>query len=397
MRVTNQGFFKNAVGNIQDLQRELNAVQEQIATGRRIQRPSDDPNGASRILDYRESLATLEQYQRNTELARNRLRLSEDTLTQVTSELQRIRELTLQAANASQTNETRGFIATELSESVEALLGLANTRDASDQFLFSGFQSGTQPFSRTPGGFSYNGDDGQRFIQVSTSRKIPDTNSGDEIFARIREGNGQVLVSPSGANTGTGVAVNEVQTRVQGYDFATFDVVFLDAENYEVRDSLGAVVSSGTFASGDSIAAGPARVRIDGQPAAGDMFSVGPAPNRDVFSIVDEIAQALATDSNDATTRAELNSAVNRGLEGIDRALERVLEIRTSIGSRLAAAESQLDTNLGTELVLQEALAGVEDLDLAEAASRLAAQASALEAAQQSFIRVQSLSLFNFL
>ncbi|MEL7310346.1 MAG: flagellar hook-associated protein FlgL [Pseudomonadota bacterium] len=397
MRVSNQGFFRNAVGNIQGLQQELNAVQEQIATGRRIQRPSDDPNGASRILDYRESLATLEQYQRNTELARNRLRLSEDTLTQVTSALQRARELTLQAANASQTNETRGFIATELSESVDALLALANTRDASDQFLFSGFQSGTQPFSRTIGGFTYNGDDGQRFIQVSASRQIADTNSGDEIFARIREGNGQVIVGAAPANTGTGVAINEVQTRVQGYDFSTFDVVFLDTENYEVRDSLGAVVSSGTFEPGDSIAAGPAQVRIQGQPEAGDTFTVGPAPNRDLFSIVEDIASALATDANDATTRAELDSAVNRGLEGIDRALERVLEVRTSIGSRLAAAESQLDTNLGTELVLQEALAGVEDLDLADAASRLAAQASALEAAQQSFIRVQSLSLFNFL
>ncbi|MEO1327557.1 MAG: flagellar hook-associated protein FlgL [Pseudomonadota bacterium] len=397
MRVSNLGFFNRAVSNIQSVQRELNAVQEQIATGRRIQQPSDDPNGAARILDYQESLATLEQYQRNTELASNRLRLSEDTLTRVTETLQRVRELTLQGANASQTNETRAFIATELNESIEDLLGLANTRDASDQFLFSGFQAGTQPFSRTATGFTYNGDDGQRFIQVSASRQIPDTNSGDEIFGRIREGNGQVLVTRAPANTGTGVAVNEVQGRVQNYNFERFDIVFVAPDTFEVRDALGAVVSTGAFVPGDTIAAGPARVRIDGEPDVGDTFAVDPAPNSDLFSIVQGIADALATDSDDPLERAVLDSALNRGLEGLDRALESVLEVRTSIGSRLSAAESQLDTNLGTELVLQEALAGVQDLDLAEAASRLAAQASALEAAQQSFIRVQSLSLFNFL
>lgn len=397
MRVTNQGFFKNAVASIQDLQRELNAVQEQIATGRRIQQPSDDPNGAARILDYQESLATLTQYQRNTELASNRLRLSEDTLTRATNALQRVRELTLQAANASQTNETRTFIATELRASVDELLSLANTRDASDQFLFSGFQSGTQPFSRQGAGFVYNGDDGQRFVQVSASRQLSDTNSGDEIFGRIREGNGQILVTPGGANQGTGVAINEVLTRVQGYGFEQFQIEFIDPQNYEVRDGGGAVLATGTFEPGQSIDVGPTQIRINGEPEAGDVFDIGPAPNRDVFSIVDDIADALLTGTSDAASRAVLDSAITRGLDGLDRSLERVLEVRTSIGSRLAAAESQIDTNLGTELVLQEALAGVQDLDLAEAASRLAAQAAALEAAQQSFIRLQSLSLFNFL
>lgn len=397
MRVTNQSFFKNAVASIQDLQRELNVVQEQIATGRRIQQPSDDPNGAARILDYQESLSTLTQYQRNTELASNRLRLSEDTLTRATNALQRVRELTLQAANASQTNETRTFIATELRESVDELLSLANTRDASDQFLFSGFQSGTQPFSRQGSGFVYNGDDGQRFVQVSASRQLSDTNSGDEIFGRIREGNGQILVTPGGANQGTGVAINEVLTRVQGYGFEQFQIAFIDPQNYEVRDGGGAVLATGTFEPGQSIDAGPTQIRINGEPEAGDVFDIGPAPNRDVFAIVDDIADALLTGTSDAASRAVLDNAITRGLDGLDRSLERVLEVRTSIGSRLAAAESQIDTNLGTELVLQEALAGVQDLDLAEAASRLAAQAAALEAAQQSFIRLQSLSLFNFL
>ncbi|MEM7613208.1 MAG: flagellar hook-associated protein 3, partial [Pseudomonadota bacterium] len=66
-------------------------------------------------------------------------------------------------------------------------------------------------------------------------------------------------------------------------------------------------------------------------------------------------------------------------------------------GARLNVAEAQVDTNSGVELVLRESLADIEDLDYAEAISALSQQATALEAAQQSFVRVQGLSLFNFL
>ena len=397
MRTTNLGFFNSAVGNLRTLQADVNALQEQVATGRRIQRPSDDPNGAARILDYRESLATLDQFQRNTELARGRLQLAEETLTQVTNTLQRVRELTLQASNASQTNETRGFIARELEESVEALLGLANARDASDQYLFSGFQAGVQAYSRNGDVFTYNGDGGQRLVQVSGSRSLADSNPGSEIFSNVREGNGQVLALAGAGNTGTGVVINEVVGQVSGYDFSSFRLLITAPGTYEVQDSGGTTLSTGVFTSSSNIDVGPATLRIDGEPAVGDEFLVQPSPNRDVFSIVTDIASALQTGSNDATSRAVLDNIINRGLNGVDQAIEQVLDVRTSIGARLAAAESQEDTNAGTELVLREALANVEDLDLTEAVSNLANQVASLEAAQQSFIRVQQLSLFNFL
>lgn len=73
MRVTDQAFFNNAISSIQRLQTSLNDLQEQVATGRRIQRPSDDPVGASRLLDYRASIDTLAQYQRNASLGESRL------------------------------------------------------------------------------------------------------------------------------------------------------------------------------------------------------------------------------------------------------------------------------------------------------------------------------------
>ncbi|MEL6868240.1 MAG: flagellar hook-associated protein FlgL [Pseudomonadota bacterium] len=397
MRVSTQAFFNNSISTLQRLQSDLTDLQEQIATGRRIQRPSDDPVGAARVLDYRQSIDAIDQFQRNTGLADSRLQLEEQTLTEFTNLLQRARELSLQAGNATQSQQTRGFIAKEIRQNVEEALSLANTRDAADEFLFSGFQTGTQPYTRVGDTFVYNGDQGQRYVQLSASRQIADSDPGDSIFGRIREGNGQILATADSANTGTGVIVNDTQSEVSGYAFESYAIEFVADDSFEVRDDSGALVTSGAFASGDSIAFNGISISIDGSPTAGDRFAIDPSPNTDVFSILTNLANALENGAETSTGRATTDNAVNRGLAGIDQALDSVLSARTKIGARLAVTESQLDTNAGTKLVLQSSLADIEDLDYAAAISALAQQSAALEAAQQSFVRVQSLSLFNFL
>ena len=115
-----------------------------------------------------------------------------------------------------------------------------------------------------------------------------------------------------------------------------------------------------------------------------------------MFSIVDQLAVAIETTVYDDATRAEMTNGINAGIAGIDQALGSVLDIRTQVGSRLAAIETQVDTNGAYALTFRETLANIEDLDYAEAISRLSMQASTLEAAQQSFIRTQQLSLFNY-
>ncbi|MEO0574595.1 MAG: flagellar hook-associated protein FlgL [Pseudomonadota bacterium] len=397
MRVSTQAFFNNSIANLQRLQTGLTDIQEQIATGRRIQRPSDDPVAAARLLDYRQSVETIDQYQRNTSLAESRLQLEEQTLTNYTNLLQRARELTLQAANATQDQQTRGFIAEELRQSVLEALSLANTRDATDEYLFSGFQTGTQPYTRSGDTFTYNGDQGQRVVQVSASRQLADSDPGDAIFGRIREGNGQLLATSDAANTGTGVILNDSASDVPGYAYERYAISFTATDAYEVRDDGGVLVTSGSYTDGDSITFNGISVSIEGAPAIGDNFAVDPSPNTDVFSALTNLAIALENGTDNPASRATTDNSINRGLNALDQSIDKVLTARTAIGARLSVAETQLDINAGTKLVLQSSLADIEDLDYAAAISSLAQQSSALEAAQQSFIRVQSLSLFNFL
>ena len=116
-----------------------------------------------------------------------------------------------------------------------------------------------------------------------------------------------------------------------------------------------------------------------------------------MFQSVQNIIDAIESPIVDDQSRATLNGSVNRGLEDIDQAIGNVLDFRTRVGTRLAAIEYQTDSNDAFALTLQQTIGELEDLDYAEALSRLSFELTVLEASQQSFVRTQGLSLFNFL
>ena len=199
------------------------------------------------------------------------------------------------------------------------------------------------------------------------------------------------------ANSGSGVLDGGSVVDPTAYNRDSYTIRFIDPSNYEVVDSSAAVVASGAWQSDDSIAFSGIEVSITGMPAAGDEFDVLPSTYQDMFTSVEALANAIMTSATDDPSRAALNNSINLGLQNVDQALGRILDVRTQVGSRLSAIENQRVTNAGYELTAQQTLADLEDLDYAEALSRLSIQAFVLEAAQASFVRTQSLSLFNFL
>ncbi len=397
MRVSTMSTYLNGLTSMQRLQSALDQTQRQISSGRRILVPSDDPIASARALEMREAIARLQQFDRNAGIAQNRLAQEESALASVNDVLQRIRELAIQANNATQSDESRSAIAVEMRQLLDGLVQIANQKDGNGRYMFAGLSEDTQPVTQTGGVFSYNGDQGQRLIQIGESRQLPDGNSGDAVFFRIRAGNGSFVSSPAAANTGTGVLGPGSVTNPTLWDQGQYTLTFLDPDNYEVRDSGGAVVSSGTFQSGDTIAFRGIEFTINGDPATGDQFDVAASPYRDVFTAVDSLISAVEMAANNGASRAAMNNGINAGVLDIDQAIGNVLDVRTRVGSRLAAIEKQIDDNGALTLTLQDTVAGLEDLDYAEALSRLSQQLTTLEAAQQSFVRTQGVSLFNYL
>ena len=121
MRLSSVQIFQQGISAILDQQAKLNQTEQQLASGKRVLNPSDDPVAAVQILDITEDLKLVDQYSRNGDLAEGQLALEESTLAEVGNVLQRVRELVVQANNATQTPETRNSIATE----IEARLDLS--------------------------------------------------------------------------------------------------------------------------------------------------------------------------------------------------------------------------------------------------------------------------------
>ena len=397
MRVSTMASYLTGLGAMQRLQAALDHTQRQISTGRRILNPSDDPVAAARALEFRESIARLEQFDRNAGIAENRLAQEEAVIRSVNDVLQRVRELALQASNATQSDETRGLIAVEIREQLDYLVQLANQKDGNGNYLFAGNLEDVAPVTRTGPDFSYNGDDGQRLIRIGEGRQVADSDPGSEVFFRIRAGNGGFDVMPSGTNAGTGVVGESVLLDPAAWDQGTYTMRFVDSQSYEVRDSAGALVTSGPFQAGDRIAFAGIEFALSGNPEANDEFVIRASGFQDVFTSIERLAAAIERPVTDEAARAQMNNGVNSGLQNIDQAIGNVLNIRTKIGSRLAVIENQVDSNAGLALTIQQTLAGIEDLDYAEAISRLSLQVTTLEAAQQSFVRTQQLSLFDYL
>jgi flagellar hook-associated protein 3 FlgL len=397
MRVSTQGSYLKGLSSIQRLQAALDLTQRQISSGRRVLKPSQDPIASSRALELRESISRLDQFDRNANIATNRLAQEEVTLNSVNNVLQRVRELALQANNATQSNESRGQIAVELRQLLDNLVELANQKDGNGQYMFAGNLEEVLPVTRSASGFQYNGDQGQRLIQVGEGRQVADGNPGSDVFFRIKNGNGVFALEPATGNTGSGILGAGSVLDPTAWVPDTYTVTFTATDSYEVRDSSAALVAAGTWQDGDNIRFGGIEFGLDGMPATGDSFVVSPAINRDLFTTVEALANAVETNVFDDATRAAMINGINAGIVDIDQGIGNILDMRTQVGSRLAVIEKQVDTNGAFSLTLEETLAGIEDLDYAAALSRLSLEATTLEAAQQSFVRTQQLSLFNFI
>jgi len=217
MRVSTGMIFDAGVSAINRQTASLLHLQQQVASGRRMLTPSDDPVSAARALEVTQARDVVAQFQENHNNGKSALGLEEAQLTSSGDLLTRVRELAVQAGNSHLAGSDRRAIAFELRARFDELIGIANATDGNGQYLFSGYMGSTKPFGGTVedvlagNEVVYQGDDGQRRLQVSPTRFLEVSDSGNDVFKRIRNGNGQFVtgyaVNGSGVatNTGTGI------------------------------------------------------------------------------------------------------------------------------------------------------------------------------------------------
>ena len=403
MRISTNQFYQSGLSSILDQQSDLSKIQEQIATGRKVMQPSDDPVAAISILNLEREIALTERYITNGELGTANLSLEDTTLQSVTDIMQRVRELVLSGGNPTYGDVERNTLSIELDGLLDQLVGLANFKNSSGDYMFAGHKIDDTPFTKNPaGGFQYNGDQGVRDIQISTNTQLAMTDSGYQVFQNILNGNGDFVVGESSTNLGGGVidsgSVNDRSAYIS--DGYTIDIVDLGAGTlgYNVTDSGGApVVVNAPYVPGADITFNGIQFNITGTPVIGDSFSITPSNRQDLFTTLQNAVTALQTTGTSIAERAHRDNALSRVLVDIDQSMEHIGVIHVDVGTRLNRLQNQNLVNNDFIITSKITLSNVKDLDMAEAITSLNLQKISLEASQATFVRIQNLSLFNFL
>lgn len=519
MRISTSQMNLRGAEAIIERQNSASKTQLQLSTGKRVLTPADDPAAAAAIVTLNQSLATMNQYQRNSDFALARLQQEETALVSVEGVLGQVREYTLQGINGTQTAETRKSIADTLELLLNDLVGLANTKDANGSYLFAGFQDKSQPFSENPDGtFSYLGDDGRRMVQISDTRQVASHDSGYDVFMDVVSGNRTFEIASDANNLGSGVIDPGWVTNAAMYDKDTYRIVFpattsaastmtfndaigtddslnytlkingttvynvneagtaissLDdlaaqinlsvdttgvraivdqgalylaaeagtqsisvteeisggtandgdkltgyfgsalnfdsmpsntityddstAERYLVLDSDNNLEASGAYNTGARIDFAGIYTNIKGKPSVHDSFEITPSVKQDIFTTVRHLADTIRNGAGTDADWAQFHNKINRELTSLDRGMEQIDQTRASVGARLKTIDVQTDLNIDFSISVQERRSELEDLDFVEAITRFNMERTALEAAQQSYVKMQGLNLFSML
>jgi len=400
MRISSNTIFDSNVAAMGQQQIRLMQTQQQIASGKRLSSASTDPVAATRALDITQSDAINNQQASSRAAARHTLSLAESTLQGVTTLLQDVRTAAVYAGNGTLNSSDRATLATDLSGRLQELVGLANSTDGVGNYLFSGFQSKTQPFVDTPAGMGYFGDDGQRLAQVSATRQMAASDSGADVFMRIRNGNGTFVTQATAGNSGSGVISAGAVVNPAALTGNNYSISFSMAagiSNYSVINTTTGLPVPGMtaqpYTSGQAIAFDGMRLDIQGAPASGDSFAVTPSSNESVFKTISNLIATL----NEPVVGSNLTNGLNRGINNLDNALGNVLTVRATLGLRLNEIDALQTTGEDMGLQLKQTLSQLQDVDYNKAISDLTQQQVTLQAAQKSFTQVANLSLFTYL
>jgi len=198
MRITTANAHDTAVDNLQRRQQELQRSQEQLTSGKRVSRASDDPTAAARAERALATSARAVADQRGVEASRNAMQQTEGALGDATEAMQQVRELLVAAGNGSYTDAERANLAERIRGQRHQLFSIANRGDGSGGYLFGSQGSAQPPFVDGVGGVGFRGTDGQ--AMVSSANLLPMTHDGAATWLAARSGNGVFVTSPAAAN-----------------------------------------------------------------------------------------------------------------------------------------------------------------------------------------------------
>ena len=412
MRISTRMIYEQGSTQLNNLQSALNRTQMQLSTNRRNLTPADDPIASARALEVTQSQALNTQFVTNRSNATNFLSQEELALKSTTNLIADVQELVVKAGNPGLRDEERATIAKELEGRMTDLLGIANTADGAGGYLFGGYKSSTQPFSQTPTGAAYAGDQGQRELQVGSSRFLATSDSGAAVFENNMTGNGKFTVTPDSGNFtrgGAGIVTSSTVTDASKLTGNKYEIKFSVSgtgdsavTSYTINDlTLGQTVPNPAvpvaYKAGDAINFDGQQVVISGKPGDQDSFGVAPSAKESLFTTVTNLIGALRTSGNGDAGQARLANNLSAASSTLSTAYDNVLSVTAEVGARMKELDYLASAGDDLDLQYSATLSDLQDLDMVKTVSLFTQQQITLQAAQKTFTQVSGLSLFNYI
>jgi len=401
MRVSTQQFYFQNSQQLSNKQSDVNDQIKYLASGKRVLTAKDDAVSYGTLAGYKDALANIEKYQRNLTQAENRNSLQDVSFTSAEDVMQQLKQLFIQANNGVYSDNDLYSLAELAKNSQQQLLNIANEKDETGGYIFAGYQIDVQPFSLQPDdSVVYQGDGGVRELQIAKNVTVDINQAGDDAFENVANNIGDFSAN---YNTNTsGISVNKAVIANPGaYDSVTnppdYNFNFTSATDLTVTDSGGTVVfNTSTYTPGQTITFNGIEVQLNGNPLPDDDFDLTPQEN---ISIFDTIKSAIDWMNVGASPTDVTQHAVDYEviLGQLDEALNHMTGRRAETGVRLKLIDNQVANHLDAELYLSSGRSNIEDLDFAKAVAIFEQSQVSLQAAQQSFVQIKNLSLFNYL
>lgn len=406
MRISTLTLYSQSMRSLNQQQSDLLHVGQQVASGKRVIRPSDDPQAASRAVQVSQAQAITSQYTDSRVSARNALSQEESVLNSVTDAVISAKTLILEAANGTLSDADRASVASQLRGIYETVIGQANATDGNGRYLFGGYQDSSPPFSPDPDDndhIKYNGDDQVRSQRIDASRLMPVSDNGLSVF-QGSEGNSGFMAVADTDNTGTVTFKGPDIVGATDPDNAPFQIAFLSVDadgnaTYQITDQNGTSIQAGSYKSGQTLEFAGLSMTLSGTPVAGDTIDVDQAKNQntDLFRTFEKALAVLENPTTSDADTAALQNVLGNVMTEFDNSLDNVLMVRASVGSRLNELDIVDKVADNRQLNYAQTKSDLVDIDYNTAITEYSLRQVGLQAAQKAFITMKSMNLFNLL
>ena len=397
-RVTDQMKFDLLNNSISSIQNQYNELMEKMAVQKQVNKPSDDPIGMGKILDYRSAKAQIGNYQKNVDSSKSWLSATEANLTDVNTILNQVKEMAISQATATATASTRQIAADSLQPLIDQIRSLANAKSG-NSYLFSGTRTDTEPFSAAlqaaridapvaasgdaytgavslDAGASYTGTANKTYVVKIVTGGLPLNTTPYQVSSDGGKTWGAVNTDLSGVvDLGDGVKLDFTGG---GGTFAANDVFYVHAYAPGYYNGNGEELSSevGKDMTINYGTTGEAAFTSQGQGTV------------DIFKVLDDLKTALQ--GND-------QQGISNQLNSLDEANDQIIRYTARCGTRTNSLDTSSSTLDEMDTRITGLTSNIEDADITKLSVEFQMKQLALEASYKMAAQLTSNSILNFI